>query len=194
MQLELRPVYSKLADSELLAQYPDLATSVPTGMQLSQHQVETYGALVDPDIDVVINSAMTGDGKSLAGQLPLLVRGEHMMALYPTNELIADQFANVLRTLPRWKRNPASVATVSGPQLDDLALEAEFGQRGDHLATMLKNHQLVLTNPDILHAILQFAYRQGRAPDWMAGQLIQLFQQLTFDEFHIFAVAIDTCN
>jgi CRISPR-associated endonuclease/helicase Cas3 len=69
-----------------------------------------------------------------------------------------------------------------------MADELEWGKRADHLTSTLKNHQLVLSNPDIFHAIMQFAYQQGRAPDYIAGQLAQLFDQLTFDEFHIFDV------
>ena len=36
---------------------------------LAWHQVETFNALSDPEIDVVFNTAMTGDGKSLTAYL-----------------------------------------------------------------------------------------------------------------------------
>lgn len=87
MRIQTLPVYSKLAD-----EIPDeLKAKLPLGWRLSKHQVETYRALTDRDgPDVVINTAMTGDGKSLAGQLPSLVRGwkQSLFAMYPTNELI----------------------------------------------------------------------------------------------------------
>ncbi len=189
MHYPLLKAYSRLADPVLLRPYTSLVQLLPNGFRLSQHQVETYAALTDPNVDVVINTAMTGDGKSIAGQLPLLVdRRSYTLALYPTNELIQDQYRSAIKQLPTWGRKPGNVGTLYGAQLDQMADELEFGKRGDHLMTVLKNHQLVLSNPDIFHAILQFAYRQGRAPDYIAGQIAQLFSQLTFDEFHIFDV------
>src|SRR5882757_3630449 len=89
MQIATLPVYSKLADAD------DVHTTFggrQLPVQLSQHQLETYRALISPDVDVVINTAMTGDGKSLAGLLPLLVRNRHTLTFYPTNELLRDQF------------------------------------------------------------------------------------------------------
>lgn len=186
MQITTLPVYSKLADVTAIP--PEVAARLPKGWQLSQHQLETYRALIDPAVDVVINTAMTGDGKSLAGLLPLLVRGHHTLALYPTNELLRDQFVSARHILPAWdkQRGAEDISTLYGARLDELAEEAEHGQRGSHVAAVLMAHQLVLSNPDIFHAILQFSYQQGRAPEWLAGQLVQQFSQLTFDEFHIF--------
>lgn len=84
MDLQLLAVHSRLADT-----IPsDMLLLLPNQFTLSQHQVDTFNALSDPTIDIVINTAMTGDGKSLAGQLPTLVHGHHAIACYPTNELI----------------------------------------------------------------------------------------------------------
>jgi CRISPR-associated endonuclease/helicase Cas3 len=88
MQIATLPVYSKLADAaDVRATFGDRQLPV----QLSQHQLETYRALMRDDIDVVINTAMTGDGKSLAGLLPLLANNRNILALFPTNELAQDQ-------------------------------------------------------------------------------------------------------
>ena len=88
MQITTLPVYSKLADhAEVLATFDHELL-----VQLSQHQLETYRALRNPDIDVVINTAMTGDGKSLAAYLPALLDSERgTFGMYPTNELARDQ-------------------------------------------------------------------------------------------------------
>ncbi|MDQ2996746.1 MAG: type I-D CRISPR-associated helicase Cas3', partial [Chloroflexota bacterium] len=85
MQITTLPVYSKLAEEAAIP--AEVAQRLPEGWRLSEHQVETYKALIDPTIDVVINTAMTGDGKSLAGQLPLLANKRNILALFPTNEL-----------------------------------------------------------------------------------------------------------
>src|SRR5229473_5280568 len=60
-------------------------------MQLLKHQVETLEAFRDPNVDVIFNTAMTGDGKSLAALLPTFLDDKHVVAMYPTNELIRDQ-------------------------------------------------------------------------------------------------------
>src|SRR5256885_1565272 len=99
MQITTLPVYSKLADADAVAAtFGDRQLPV----QLSQHQLETYRALTCDDVDVAINTAMTGDGKSLAGLLPLLVRKCNTLTLYPTNELLRDQFESARHMLPAW--------------------------------------------------------------------------------------------
>jgi len=87
-QITLQPVYSCPA------------TKVPPGLKLpenwtlSWHQVETLEAIRNPEIDVIFNTAMTGDGKSLAAYLDTLQGYPGFpcaMGLYPTNELARDQ-------------------------------------------------------------------------------------------------------
>lgn len=188
MQITTLPVYSKLADATTLP--PEIVKRLPEGWQLSQHQLETYQALIDSNIDVVINTAMTGDGKSLAGQLPLLVGTNTTLALFPTNELAQDQFRSSEEMLPGWGSSTQDVTQVSGPILDDLVDAVEHLTRGDVLLRELKNYPLVLSNPDMLHAITQFFYQHyGRAPTHVVSKLPMLFQQITFDEFHIFDAA-----
>jgi CRISPR-associated endonuclease/helicase Cas3 len=68
---------------------PDI--HLPDGWKLSWHQLETLKALQDPNVDVVFNSAMTGDGKSLAAYLEVLQGNCYAMGLYPTNALAMDQ-------------------------------------------------------------------------------------------------------
>lgn len=183
MQIATLPVYSRLADAaEVRATF---GRDLP--LPLSQHQLETYRALRDPGVDVVINTAMTGDGKSLAGLLPLLTDPRHngTLALFPTNELIRDQLASAIGALPAWGR--LSVGALYGARLDALYAGAEQLSRPETLLRELRNHRLLLSNPDMLHAILQFHYQQyGRSPDHVASQIPVLFEQLTFDEFHIF--------
>lgn len=186
MHVSLLPVFSKLADPAAVPQA--VADLLPQGWQLSQHQLETYNMLINnPDVDVVINTAMTGDGKSLAGQLPLLVDKRETLALYPTNELIRDQQGSATRTLSTWNRPERWVEMLNSITLDRKTEELEHTGRGDAIEQIFAQNKLVLSNPDIFHIILQFFYQQpGRAPDWLAGRVAPMFQQLTFDEFHIF--------
>lgn len=188
MQIATLPVYSKLADPASIP--AEIARILPHGWQLSQHQLETYRALIDPAIDVVINTAMTGDGKSLAGLLPFLSQKHAIMGLYPTNELAQDQLRNSQQLLPQWQGDARDVGQISGPILDELLAESNGLSRGDMLLRELNRHSLVLSNPDLLHAMLQFFYQErGRASAHIVGKLSMLFNQFTFDEFHIFDIA-----
>src|SRR6266436_8142713 len=80
ISISILPVYSELHPTEAIGSMP-----------LLKHQVETLEAFRDPDIDVIFNTAMTGDGKSLAAYLPAFQEQRNVIAMYPTNELIRDQ-------------------------------------------------------------------------------------------------------
>ena len=189
MQIRTLPVYSRLVD-----RVPDaVAVRLPPGWRLSQHQVETYEALTRPDgPDVVFNTAMTGDGKSLAGQLPSLVEGwrRPLFAMYPTNELIRDQHRQAAITWRLWNQYTEAVTELDSGVLDRMMEEDDFSTRGDALMSLAKNHDVVLTNPDIFHYIMQLFYRRqgktGDTPDKLIGPLTTRYQQFTFDEFHVF--------
>src|SRR6266545_6079441 len=109
MQITTLPVYSKLTDEAIPI---EVTQCLPKGWQLSQHQLATYRALGDPGVDVVINTAMTGDGKSLAGLLPLLANNRNILALFPTNELAQDQLRSGEMTLPQWGSDIRDVAQI----------------------------------------------------------------------------------
>jgi len=67
--------------------------------------------------------------------------------------------------------------------------EGDFRRRADALRTEVLNNEIVLTNPDIFHYVMQFYYTQrDDAPDRVAGVLADLFDLLVFDEFHVFQV------
>lgn len=189
MQIRTVPVYSRLAQ-----RIPDAVKKVlPTGWHLSQHQVHTYEALTRPNgPDVVFNTAMTGDGKSLAGQLPSLVEGWNrpLFAMYPTNELIRDQRRQARKTWQLWNQYTEAIAELNSGELDRLIEAGDYTTRGDALINLTRNHDVVLTNPDIFHYIMQLFYRrQGKnsdAPDKLIAPLTTRYQQFTFDEFHVF--------
>src|SRR5262245_43255013 len=123
MHISTLPVYSKLADSQDIP--PELQDKLPAGLRLSSHQVKTHQALKNSDVDVVFNTAMTGDGKSLAGLLPTLIeeRPRSLFAMYPTNELIRDQMAQVDRALDLWGRNDLLLTLVNARRLDEVVEE-----------------------------------------------------------------------
>lgn len=189
MRIRTLPVYSKLADDQDIP--PEIKAKLPAGWRLSSHQVATYQALKSSDADVVFNAAMTSDGKSLAGQLPALVedRPRSLLAMYPTNELIGDQLRQTEQSLHSWGRDDLRPVRLDARRLDELEDKVEL-ERRDALLNLWRNHELILTNPDIFHYVMQQYYirtgKNGDAPDRVIGPLLQLFDQFTFDEFHVF--------
>jgi CRISPR-associated endonuclease/helicase Cas3 len=187
MRIQLLPVYSKLAKP---GDVPDeLIAPLPEGTQLSQHQVETYKQLVNRNVDVVINTAMTGDGKSLAAYLPTLTRPHHhAFAMYPTIELSRDQqrqfenytskFGGAIRSEALW-----------GARLGELARERSAKRRGEILKERFDNCQVILTNPDIFNLVMNYRYGSNIFSDQeLPYTLANNFDDMIFDEFHIFAM------
>src|SRR2546430_4865393 len=92
LKISILPVYSE--------QYTGPDQEIGS-IHLLKHQVETMAAFNDPNIDVIFNVAMTGDGKSLAAYLPAFQKQKNIIAMYPTNELVQDQH----RALPRYEQD-----------------------------------------------------------------------------------------
>ncbi len=187
MQINLLPVYSKLANTDDVPR--EVAARLPHGLQLSQHQVETYQALLETEVDVVINTAMTGDGKSLAAYLPTLVNlRRHAFGMYPTIELSRDQqrqFENYAANFGRTVRCEA----LWGARLGELARERSARRRGEVLKERFDNCQVILTNPDIFNLVMNYSYGSNIFSDQeLPYALATNFEDLIFDEFHVFSM------
>jgi len=196
MQVWTLPVYSKVA-ADADVQRLGLSKRCPIDddgrpWRLSEHQVATYEALVEGRSQVVYNTALTGDGKSLAGQLPALLHGgdtHALVAMCPTNELNRDQEKQLKRTQEQWGSS-LYPGMLNSAVLDEIMAEGSYSRRGDALTEILSTCDVLLTNPDIFHLITHQFYVQlgphGDAPDRIFGPMMQRFTQFTFDEFHIF--------
>lgn len=187
MRLSLQPVYSKLADP---AQIPvEVARCLPDGWHLSQHQLETYRALMSRDADVILNTAMTGDGKSLAAYLPTLVDPQrHAFGMYPTIELSRDQQRQFRGYAASWQREIRSDA-LWGARLGQLAKEQSVTRRGEILKERLDNYDVLLTNPDIFNLVMNYRYGSLIYSDVELPYSLSVnFDDLIFDEFHIFSM------
>jgi len=191
MQIRTLPVYSKLADEADMP--PEVAARLPlnpdgTRWRLSQHQVETYKALTGGEYDVVFNTAMTGDGKSLAAYLRTLVSGRPVLAMYPTNELARDQEAQLDGSKKQWHCEQVRVTPMSAAHLEAIVAAGTYSRKADVIKHLAGNNEVVLTNPDIFHYLAQFFYtRKGDAPDMLfSRKIVELFDLFVFDEFHIF--------
>jgi len=189
MWIRTLPVYSKVADeseipSEVLARLP--LNTDGKRWQLSQHQVETYKALIEGDAEVIFNTAMTGDGKSLAAYMPVLAEDCHAFGMYPTIALSQDQARQFEGYCHDFQRE-VSYLPLWGVEITRLAKDHNFEERGEWLVAQFKNHGVILTNPDIFNLVMNYRYRT------LVHSAIELpyslgagYDYFVFDEFHIF--------
>ena len=176
----LKPVYSQTVPTPV-------GLKLPKNWLLSWHQVATREALRDPNIDVVFNTAMTGDGKSLAAYLEVLQGECCVMGLYPTNELARDQETQIKGYIEQFQPvNNPRVVRLSGAELEIYA-ENEGLRKGAAIATRTHQSEVILTNTDIWHYLHQGAYLiSGDSPDKLWGRIDKDFDLFIFDEFHVF--------
>ena len=181
-RIALKPVYSCPAE-----ELPK-GLKLPKGWSLAWHQVATWEALQNPNIDVVFNTAMTGDGKSLAAQLEVLKGEGCAICLYPTNELARDQETQTREYIKQFQpANEPRVVRLSGAELEIYA-ENEGLRKGAAIASRTAQAEILLTNPDIFHYLHRRAYLfKGDSPDKLWGKIDKDFDLFIFDEFHVFA-------
>jgi CRISPR-associated endonuclease/helicase Cas3 len=180
-KIVLKPVYSETVETPQ-------GIDIPDGWRLAWHQLETFRALQDPDIDVVFNTAMTGDGKSLAAYLGVLQGNTEAIALYPTNELARDQENQIRKYVEDFRpRNEPRIARLNSAELE-LYAENEGIKKSAAIATHGSQREILITNPDIFHYLHRGAYLMPKdSPDKLWGRIDKDFNLFIFDEFHVFS-------
>ena len=187
-RIELKPVYSRPAD-----ELPSDITLPPDWSSLSWHQVETYKA-IQSDVDVVFNTAITGDGKSLAAYLPALTNRTYTVALYPTNELARDQEKQIQGYKKLFQpQNDPQIYRLNAAILEDFIETKKLSSKLAGLIDRADNSEILLTNPDIFHYIHQFRYLRrnqkgkGDNADRLFANIDNNYKLFILDEFHIFS-------
>lgn len=124
------------------------------------------------DEPVAVVRAPTGAGKTAT--FHELIRSRDMTLLvYPTNALLRQQ------------RERFEAEGIDAGVLNATTLEGHGHQRTENLLRFVNkyaaDHEVVLTNPDILQAVIQSMYRGG---DPM--RLFDKFDAIVYDEFHFY--------
>ena len=187
--ITLQPVYSRLASS-----LPPGVTLPPDWSSLSWHQAETFTALQDPNVDVVFNTAMTGDGKSLAAYLPGMTNRTYTLAMYPTNELARDQEKQVAGYKAKFKPEyDPQIYRLNAAILEEFVITNKLASKLAGLCDRADNSEILLTNPDIFHYIHDFRYLRrnqagrGDNANRLFAKIDNLYKLFLFDEFHVFS-------
>jgi len=184
-QIFLKSVYSETVETPK-------GIEIPNGWRLAWHQVETFKALQDPDIDVVFNTAMTGDGKSLAAYLPVMTGKNYTLAMYPTNELARDQEKQI-QSYKKLFNSQYEIYRLNAATLEDFVDTNQLPSKQAGLLNRVDNSEILLTNPDIFHYIHDFRYLRRNAKgkgdnaDKVFRRIDENYKLFVFDEFHIFS-------
>lgn len=180
-QITLKPVYSQTVST------PE-GVQLPPDFSLYWHQAETLKEIRNPNVDVVFNYAMTGEGKSLAGLLETFQKNYYAMGLYPTNELARDQENQIRKYIELFEIDyEPRVVRLSGQELEIYA-ENEGLRKSQAIATRTSQTEVLLTNPDMLHYLHRNAYLGDyENPDKLWNRIDKNFDLFIFDEFHVFS-------
>lgn len=163
---------------------------IQAGIRPYKHQTRTFEWLVDPDIEVIFNCIPTGGGKSLAAFSRTLLAQPPMpaLALYPTNELGRDQHSQLKDYVRRFHLSSSPTVCRISANLLAAAADTAGVTKQTELLTRFQESELVLTNPDIYHYLHNLYYlRPHDSRDKMFARLVNNFDLVIFDEFHIFS-------
>lgn len=172
---------------KLLSAWSEKSSKLIDDIQLVTHQAEVWEAICDPNISIVFDTALTGDGKTLAALLPALYEGKTLdkgLFAYPTNELIRDQLKQVNKWSKKLNFNPYLGELNS--QILAMAIEEEKLDKIETLRTIAYDYDLILTNPDIFTLIHRLYYDKWGNKARVAQTFLNQYRYLVFDEFHIF--------
>ena len=169
------------------------------GIPLLGHQVAVQQRW--DSLGEVLVAAGTGTGKTLAVFLPALLRGESVIAVYPTNALLLDQAesiaglatqagkeARVIRAGDNSiqpDRGVVEIIPVSGPTLEITQRAMGLKRKGealDALLTISSRPKIIVTNPDVLYLMAAMCYRDSQS----ALTRLSRYSTLVLDEFHLY--------
>src|SRR5579872_6162909 len=165
LHLHISPVYSAYHPSARLGKngvyFADPSVQLGKGekeIRLLQHQMDTLKAFDNPNLDVIINTAMTGDGKSIAAYLPAFKDSQQVIAMYPTNELVRDQLSALKRYQNDLHLHLPPYDTMYSEQITQLMRKHNTTVRLEEVRKLLDRNGMLLTNPDLIHLILSHQY------------------------------------
>jgi CRISPR-associated endonuclease/helicase Cas3 len=175
--LKILPVYSELHADRRIGD-----------VHLLKHQVETLEAFGDPEVDVIFNVAMTGDGKSLAAYLPAFEEKKNVISMYPTNELVQDQHRGLEKYEQRLGIELPHTAIMHSHEITRLMREHDNPVRIEEVRRLVQKGGILLTNPDLIHLMMSHQYGWDHMLKELPFTIGAHFHYFLFDEFHVFGV------
>ena len=187
LTIKLGPLYSRLAESSDLHNLNVAALPSEYRATLRYHQARTWQAIMNSDADVIFDTALTGDGKSLAGQLPMLVNGWSGLFLYPTNELIEDQKKQVEQYIRAFNAR-LLCRTMYSEAITEAMQQADTTSRSSLIRRYFKSSDSILSNPDLFHMFGSYNYGSDADKREHVYQMPSILDYFVLDEFHTFGL------
>jgi len=167
------------------------------GLALRTHSDDTYPFDVDPyahqqvmrrlmhehDKFVAVNDSPTGGGKTSSWLAPAFETRRDVIAVYPTNALVTDQYEAIQRKADKTIAHDVEVIAATSDRLYEMRNEFGASSHGavlDRRLTAAKRaneQRILLTNPDILVMLRRDLYRNP-------VREYKNFETIVVDEFH----------
>lgn len=148
---------------------------------------ETMLNINDLEEEVLILTAPTGTGKSYSFPLPIIAHKERnelakrrALIISPTNALINDMEKEYQGLA---EREGLKITKLNAEKLNKLG--AKGTNRWEAILRIIKKHDIIITNPDILNWAMTggYSYRNWQDTVW---QLVEMVHYFIFDEYHIY--------
>lgn len=121
--------------------------------------------------DILFLSAPTGAGKTLCFEY-LCKKNPPVLLVYPTTALMTDQERQL-------KEHGLKVFRLDSNSIGDVRGYA----RSRRLIALFQRHEIIITNPDIISAILHHMYIN---PEDDLLRIFRYFHYIAYDEFHVY--------
>ena len=174
--------------------YERLDTPFIGQLQPYAHQLKTLKYVRDA-IDkrqtiCIENTSVTGSGKTLANFAAALLDGTYTCGVYPTNELILDQYVAL-----QSKFSARELAILDSQGMNDIIEEETHMRSHAHALAWATEgrHTAVLTNPDVLYLAMYNLYGQMFNAFSMSfgvrafRHILGNYPVIAFDEFHLYS-------
>jgi CRISPR-associated helicase Cas3 len=160
------------------------------------HQLKTLKAVRDAinkrQTICIENTSVTGSGKTLANFAAAILDGVRTCGVYPTNELLIDQYISLYK-----KFLPREIAILDSQGLDDITAVHEHMRSHAHGLAWANGDAMfdaVLTNPDVLYLAMYNLYGQMFSTFAMPSgervfqNMLNNYPVIAFDEFHLYSM------
>jgi CRISPR-associated helicase Cas3 len=173
--------------------YERLSTPFIGSLHPYAHQLKTLeyvrDAIRKSQTICIENTSVTGSGKTLANFASSLLDGTYTCGVYPTNELILDQYVAL-----QGKFSVRELAILDSQGMNDIIEEETHMRSHAHALAWATEgrHTAVLTNPDVLYLAMYNLYGQMFNSFSMSfgvrafRHILGNYPVIAFDEFHLY--------
>lgn len=175
---------TKSVSIKIQPQFVETSQEIFRGRRL--HKIQQVLLQYDDLSELTIISAPTGTGKSFAFPLPIVQFREatsgfskrRCIIVSPTNALIEDMEKEYTTNFPE-----LNISKLNRQKLDEL--NAKGPDRWNMLLQVIKEHEVIITNPDLLNFALFGGYYRHKGQKEIS-EIFAYLDYFVFDEYHLY--------